>query len=75
MWVLVNHQAGPADMVHATVLLQNAARDSENGATVDVQILLGLTYTGDVHGPEDDVRADEYFKGNSALSRTGYAKY
>ena len=73
--VLVNRQAGPTDVAHAITLLQDAARDSESDAAVDAQMLLGLIYASGVHGPEDDVKASEYFKGSSALSRTGYAEY
>jgi TPR repeat protein len=65
----------PTDVAHAITLLQDAARDSESDAAVDAQMLLGLIYASGVHGPEDDVKASEYFKGSSALSRTGYAEY
>lgn len=71
--VLVNRQAGATDVAHAITLLQDAARDSESDAAVDAQMLLGLIYASGVHGPEDDVKASEYFKGSSSLSRTGYA--
>ena len=64
--MLVNRQAGATDVAHAITLLQDAARDSESDAAVDAQMLLGL---------EDDVKASEYFKGSSSLSRTGYAEY
>jgi TPR repeat protein len=73
--VLVNRQAGATDVAHAITLLQDAARDSESDAAVDAQMLLGLIYASGVHGPEDDVKASEYFKGSSSLSRTGYAEY
>jgi TPR repeat protein len=65
----------PPTMAHAITLLQDAAQDSESDAAVDAQMLLGLIYASGVHGPEDDVKASEYFKGSSALSRTGYAEY
>ncbi len=68
--VLVNRQAGATDVAHAITLLQDAARDSESDAAVDAQMLLGLIYASGVHGPEDDVKASEYFKGSSSLSRT-----
>lgn len=71
----MNRQAGPTDVAHAITLLQDAAQDSESDAAVDAQMLLGLIYASGVHGPEDDVKASEYFKGSSALSRTGYAEY
>ncbi|VGP51187.1 hypothetical protein SB01124_04478 [Klebsiella quasipneumoniae subsp. quasipneumoniae] len=73
--MLVNRQAGPTDVAHAITLLQDAARDSESDAAVDAQMLLGLIYASGVHGPEDDGKASAYFKGSSALSRTGYAEY
>ena len=73
--MLVNRQAGATDVAHAITLLQDAARDSESDAAVDAQMLLGLIYASGVHGPEDDVKASEYFKGSSSLSRTGYAEY
>lgn len=73
--VLVNRQAGATDVAHAITLLQDAARDSENDAAVDARMLLGLIYASGVNGPEDDVKAGEYFKGSSMLSRTGYAEY
>ncbi len=66
--VLVNRQAGATDVAHAITLLQDAARDSESDAAVDAQMLLGLIYASGVHGPEDDVKASEYFKGSSSLS-------
>ncbi len=73
--VLVNQQAGPTDYAHAIRLLQDAAKDEESDSAVDAQMLLGLIYASGVLPPEDDLKAAQYFKGSSALSRTGYAEY
>ncbi|HEY4467585.1 MAG TPA: tetratricopeptide repeat protein [Klebsiella sp.] len=73
--VLVNQQAGTPNYAHAITLLQHAAQDPESDSAVDAQMLLGLIYASGVHPPEDDVKATQYFKESSALSRTGYAEY
>ena len=73
--VLVNQQAGTPNYPHAISLLQHAAQDPESDSAVDAQMLLGLIYASGVHPPEDDVKATQYFKESSALSRTGYAEY
>lgn len=73
--VLVNQQAGTPNYPHAISLLQHAAQDPESDSAVDAQMLLGLIYASGVHSPEDDVKATQYFKESSALSRTGYAEY
>ena len=73
--VLVNQQAGTPNYPHAISLLQHAAQDPESDSAVDAQMLLGLIYASGVLPPEDDLKAAQYFKGSSALSRTGYAEY
>lgn len=73
--VLVNQQAGTPNYPHAISLLQHAAQDPESDSAVDAQMLQGLIYASGVHPPEDDVKATQYFKKSSALSRTGYAEY
>ena len=73
--VLVNQQAGTPNYPHAISLLQHAAQDPESDSAIDAQMLLGLIYASGVHPPEDDVKATQYFKESSALSRTGYAEY
>lgn len=72
---LVNSEAGTPDYPRAIRLLENAAKNIENDAAVDAQMLLGLIYANGGPMPEDDVKAAWYFKRSSTLSRTGYAEY
>ena len=73
--LLVNTQAGKTDYPQALALLQKAAENTEDDAAVDAQLLLGLIYANGVEVAQDDVKAADWFKRSSSLSRTGYAEY
>ncbi|HBT3928928.1 TPA: sel1 repeat family protein [Klebsiella pneumoniae] len=74
-YYLADTWVSSGDYQKAEYWAQKAAAQGDGDAAVDAQMLLGLIYASGVHGPEDDVKASEYFKGSSSLSRTGYAEY